>query len=116
MLLSAPPREIAHAGLRALKTVALADGTFHDLERGFIESVQRHILHSDFAVDALEPITPEDLAASVPPGEFRERIIRGCVLVALMTRPRRVRSRRSSTRSRERSPSTARCSSICGAW
>jgi hypothetical protein len=84
MELITPPREIAHAGLRALKTVVLADGELHDLERGFIEAVQSHVLHTDFDVDALAPIDGKELASIVPPGEYRDRILRSAVMAALI--------------------------------
>jgi tellurite resistance protein len=84
MQLALPPAEVARAGLRAVKTVALADGTFHDLERGFIASVQEHLLETEHDADALEPIDGAELARLVPPGEFRERILRAAVLTALI--------------------------------
>ena len=83
MELSIPPPEVAHAGLRALSTIAAADGVVHPLERDLLKSVQSILLHTSFDVDALDPITPAELAALVPPGAFRERILRGCTLMAL---------------------------------
>ena len=83
MQLDVPPPAVAHAGLRALKTVALADGTLHELEAGLIATVQRLLLGTAHELDALTSITPDELASIVPPGIFRERILRGCVLVAL---------------------------------
>jgi tellurite resistance protein len=79
-----PPPEVANAGLRALNAVAGADGTVHQLERELLSSVQRHILGTEVDVSALEPITPEQLAADVAEPMFRERIIGGCVLMALI--------------------------------
>ncbi len=84
MKLEQPPRDVARAGLRAIKTVVLADGELHDLERGFIEAVQSHVLHTDFALDELDTIDGKELAAIVPPGIFRERILRGAVMAALI--------------------------------
>ncbi|HKU42900.1 MAG TPA: hypothetical protein VJR89_32295 [Polyangiales bacterium] len=84
MQLIAPAPDIALAGLRALKTVALADGDLHSLERRLIEGVQRHILQTSFELDLLEPIQPQQLAAAVEPAELRERILAACVLIALI--------------------------------
>src|SRR5689334_8371827 len=78
-----PPPEVARAGLRALLTVALADGEFQDLERRFIEAVRDHVLGADVDLDGLAPIDPDELARSVPE-PFRERLVHGCLLVALI--------------------------------
>jgi tellurite resistance protein len=83
MMLAAPPPEVAHAGLRALRMVAAADGEIHDLERRFAGAVQTHILGTSFDFDGLEPIDPEELARAVPE-PFRERIVHGCLLAALI--------------------------------
>ena len=74
------PAEVARAGLRALYTVAIADGEVSPLERAFIEAVREHVLHADAAPD--EPITADELAALVPPGEARQRILGGAVLAS----------------------------------
>ena len=79
-----PPPEIARAGMRALVAVARADGTVGDLERQMLTSVQRHILRLDVEMTELEEITPEALAAQVTDATFRERIVGGCVLMALI--------------------------------
>lgn len=83
-MLERPPLPIATAGLRALRTVAAADGKLEGLERELLGAVQRFILHTDIDVDALDPITPEELAAAVPPGPFRERIAHACIFMALI--------------------------------
>ncbi len=84
MAIEAPPPPIARAGLRALKTVAAADGELHALERELFDSLQEFVLKSDFDVAALEPITPAELAAEVPEGPFRERVVHGCIMMALI--------------------------------
>lgn len=84
MKLEVPPPEVAHAGLRALHTIAAADGEMHELERGLLESVQSLLLRTDHDVASLGLIGPRELAEAVPKGIFRERIIRGCTLMALV--------------------------------
>lgn len=84
MDLIVPPPEIARAGLRMLKMVAMADGELHDLERRLLEGAQEHILRTDFDLDALEPITPEALAEAVPIPDLRERILSAAVIMALI--------------------------------
>ena len=84
MELLTPPLEIARAGVRSLKTVALADGELHSLERRLIEGVQRHVLKSEFDIDELQAITPGELARAVESPVFRERILFACTLMALI--------------------------------
>ena len=84
MHLSPVPKEIAQAGLRALKTVCLAppSSTLTELETHFLMGVQKHILQTNFALDSLESITPSELATIVKAQEFKERIIRACIISA----------------------------------
>jgi tellurite resistance protein len=81
--LPTPPPDVARLGLRAIKTVAAADGELHDLEARFAAAVQRHILKTDVDFEALEPIDPEELVNGVP-GPFRERVIHACLVAALI--------------------------------
>jgi tellurite resistance protein len=83
MQLTTPPAAVARLGLRALKTIAAADGEIHDLERRFAGAVQHHILGTELDFDALEPVAPDELAQGVP-AEFRERIVHACLVAALI--------------------------------
>ena len=67
MQLSPVPKEIAHAGLRALKTVCLSSPSskLTEIQTQFLYGVQKHILHTDFELDSLESITPSELATIV---------------------------------------------------
>ncbi len=84
MQLTTPPPATALAGLRAMKTVAMADGEIQPLERSYIQAIQHHILKLDVPLDDVEFIEPQALAEAVPDTLFRERIIRGLVLVAVV--------------------------------
>jgi hypothetical protein len=84
MELLTPPIDIARAGLRALKTLAFADGELHALERRLLESVQQYILKSEFDLDALPAITPAELAAAVTEPIYRERILSAAVITVLI--------------------------------
>lgn len=84
MELIVPTPEVAHAGLRALLTVAVADGQLHDLERRMLRGVQEHILASEFDLEVLAPIAPAQLAAAVGDPVVRERILSACVVMALI--------------------------------
>lgn len=84
MKLITPSPEVAHAALRALKTVALIDGDAHELEQRFFESVQEHILKTSFDFATLATIAPSELKALVPDSEIRERILSACIVMALI--------------------------------
>jgi len=84
MQLPNPPPEVATAGLRALKSVAVADGEFREIERRLISAVQRQVLRIDVDLDALETISPEQLAEAVTEPAFRKRIVGGCAMLALL--------------------------------
>src|SRR5262249_50046852 len=43
-----------------------------------------HVLHARFDFEALEPITPRELAAIVPKGVFRERVLSACIVMAMI--------------------------------
>jgi tellurite resistance protein len=84
MQLITPTPEVAHAALRALKTVALADGEAHELEQRFFASVQEHILKTSLDFAELQPITPAELAERVSDREIRERILSACIVMAMI--------------------------------
>lgn len=67
MKLHQPNIEQARAGLRALKCVFTSDGVLNPIEEKLLAAVQRYITRTDFDISALEPITPAELAAGLPP-------------------------------------------------
>jgi tellurite resistance protein len=69
--------------LAAVKAIAVADGTFEGHERALLDAAAR-TLHLDVDVDALEPATPEELAASVRDPEARQRVVQAQIVMALM--------------------------------
>lgn len=84
MKLITPSAEVAHAALRALKTIALIDGDAHELERQFFTSVQVHILGTALDFDELATITPSELRELVTDHETRERVLCACIVMALI--------------------------------
>lgn len=84
MQLSPVPRDIAHAGLRAAKTVCLSAGIdeLSPLQSQFLEAVQQHLLGTDFNLDDLAAISPSELSRSVETDELKKRIIWACILAA----------------------------------
>ncbi|MGZ3476489.1 MAG: hypothetical protein ACXWUG_21630 [Polyangiales bacterium] len=68
--------------LRALKSVALANGRFDDPERAMLRAAAG-AYRCDVELDALEAIEPEKLAASVQDASAREHVIQACMLMSL---------------------------------
>lgn len=85
MELRIPTAEQAQWGLRAMKTVALADGALDESERHMLEAVQR-VFGTDYRVDGLETITPEELAAGLPDQQIRNQLVNGLVVMSLIDR------------------------------
>ena len=78
-----PSKAEAEFGLRAMKTICLADGAFEDLERELLESVQRHLLHTDYDLDRLPEIAPEELAGNINDPALRAQLVNGMTIVSL---------------------------------
>ena len=62
MELRIPAPELVPFGLRAMKMIALASGTFDDAERNLLATAQR-FFGTQIDLDSLPPIEPEELAA-----------------------------------------------------
>jgi tellurite resistance protein len=83
MELKMPTAEQAHSGLRAMKTVALADGALDEAERRMLLSVQT-ILGTNYAVEDLAPVTPEELGSAVTDPQIRHQLTQGLIVVSLI--------------------------------
>jgi tellurite resistance protein len=83
MELKMPTPEQAYWGLRAMKSVALADGTLDDAERHMLSSVQR-ILGTNHAVEDLAPVTPAELATALSDRQIRHQLVQGLIVVSLI--------------------------------
>lgn len=69
--------------LRALKTVACADGSFAEPERAMLAAAQE-IFGSAHDLAALEPISPEALAAAIPDRKLRWQLVNGMVVASMV--------------------------------
>jgi hypothetical protein len=78
-----PTREQARAGLRTMKTILTVAGPLSPARRTVIDAAQRHLLHTDLDLDALEPITPAELAAAVEDPRLRAQFVSALVTLAL---------------------------------
>jgi ubiquinone biosynthesis protein Coq4 len=73
--------------LRALKTLALADGRFDAREEGLLEAAARAFTPPDQAppdCNSLAPITPAETAGSLTDAETRTRLIQAMLITALI--------------------------------
>src|SRR5262245_17814300 len=83
MDLRMPSPEIIPFGLRAMKTVALANGRFDEAERGLLAAAQ-DALGVSHDQDALPTITPAELAAAVVDPHLREQIVSGLIVMTMI--------------------------------
>jgi len=84
MRLVTPPPEVAALGLRAMKTViAAGPAGLSPAARGLLGAAQRNVLHTSLDLEALTPITPEELASGVGDPGFREQLVMGLLTASL---------------------------------
>ena len=83
MELKIPSSEQAYWGLRAMKSVALADGALDDPELHMMEAVQR-IFGTTHELEQLAPITPAELAREFPDRQLRQQLVQGLIVVSLI--------------------------------
>lgn len=85
MELKLPSPEQAYWGLRAMKTVALADGALGESERHLMGAIQR-VFGTTHPLDQLDPIAPADLARALPDPQIRRQLINGLIVMSLIDR------------------------------
>lgn len=78
-----PSPEIIPFGLRAMKTIAMANGTFAESERNLLETA-KSMFGSDVDLDSLGPIEPAELAAAITDPKKRKQLVRGMTIVSLI--------------------------------
>ena len=82
-----PTAAEAAAGIRAVTMVARAPGQMAPAARNVIAAAQRVVLHTDYAVDELAPITPEELAAAVIRPAMRRQLVTAMLVVSFAEGP-----------------------------
>lgn len=87
MRLLQPDPVTAQLGLRAMKMVASASGPIGPSQRAMMEAACRVILHIDADIDALAPITPDELARSFASPDLRHQFVNGLLVVAIADGP-----------------------------
>lgn len=83
MRLMHPDPAAALLGLRAMKTVSTVDGALRPAQRAMMEAAQKVILHTDADIDALPPITPQELAKGFTGSALRQQFVNGMMVTAL---------------------------------
>ena len=83
MRLLHPDPAAALLGLRAMKTIVTAAGPMGPSQRAVMETAKKVILRIDADIDALQPVTPVELAAGFPAPELRQQFINGALVIAL---------------------------------
>src|SRR5262245_52798101 len=83
MKLTMPSSQQAYWGLRAMKTVAMADGALKKTERDMLEAIQT-IIGTRYPVDQLELITPNELARELVEPQIRQQLVQGLIVVSLI--------------------------------
>ena len=83
MKLIRPSPQEGAAGLRAMATLAKSRGEIAAPTRRLIEAAQKVLLGTSKALDDLEPITPQDLAARIERPEIRTQLVSGMTVACL---------------------------------
>ena len=82
-----PNPNLALAGLRAMRMLGEAHGTFGAATHNLLDAAQKHILRTDFDLDALTPITPEELGAALDDPALARQFAQGMTVVSLAEGP-----------------------------
>jgi len=77
-----PPPDRVPFGMRAMKTVALADGEFDATERALMEAAQK-LFGVEVDIDGLDLITPQQLAEEITDPQLRWQLGHGLIVMAL---------------------------------
>src|SRR5262245_42507537 len=85
MELKIPSPEQAYWGLRAMKTVTMADGALDASELHMMEAVQQ-IIGTTHQLEKLTPITPMELARALPDQQIRGQLVQGLIVMSLIDR------------------------------
>lgn len=83
-----PKPEVAFHGLRAMTMVARAsENGLGEYERTLLAASQKVVLHTDFDVDSLTPITPEELARHFDDLDLRRQLVQGMIVMSIVDGP-----------------------------
>ena len=75
---------IATAALSSLLAMARTGGETSERALSFMRAIRDHLMRVDVDLETLTPLAPAALAEAVPEKEWRERILRGMTLIALL--------------------------------
>ena len=83
MELKIPSPEQAYWGLRAMKTVALADGALDPAELRMLAAVQE-MAGTHYAVEELASLTPAELAEAITDPQIRRQLVQGLIVMSMI--------------------------------
>ncbi len=75
---------IGRAGLASLLAIASLDGPPSPIALRTITAIRDHLIQAPIALETLTPLGPAELARAVPELEWRQRILRGMTVLALL--------------------------------
>jgi hypothetical protein len=75
---------MGRAGLGSLLAIAAEGGPPSPLALRTITAIRDHLIRLPIPLEALQPLEPAQLAAAVPEPEWRQRILRGMTVLALL--------------------------------
>jgi hypothetical protein len=87
MRFQAPPAALVPFGLRAMKTIATVDQPLSTAVANVLRGAQRVLLGTNIAVEALDPIEPEELARHLLDPALRRQFVQGMLVVSLADGP-----------------------------
>jgi hypothetical protein len=88
MELLRPSPEAAPYGLRAMTTIGrAATGGFGNVQRAMIDAAQKVIHQTDFDIDSLTLIDPQELSEHFPAGPLASQLVQGMVVMSLCDGP-----------------------------
>src|SRR3546814_13842562 len=88
MQLLQPSHEQAEAGLRAMRMLATTrQNDLSPAARNLLGAAQKHVLHTDFDIETLPPITPEALAKVFDNPALAHQFVQGMTVVSLADGP-----------------------------
>jgi tellurite resistance protein len=82
MLLPVPPPDRALLALRAIKAIAMANGSFDAAERWVLAAAAR-VLELDSDIDALVPVSPEGLAREIGDDALRRQLVHLLIVTSM---------------------------------
>lgn len=83
MRLQQPNAKQALAGLRAMKTIGLAQGEIGPAHLALMQAAQAHVLHTKHNIELLTPITPSELGEAIDDPAIAEQLVHAMAIISV---------------------------------